>query len=134
MILLDTCALIWLVEDAPLSPDARRLMDRSAASGEMYLSPVSAWEIGTLVRRGRLQLGEPAESWVTRVFGRPEAQVASLTPEVAIRSCFLPGNLHADPADRFIIATAIEMGLRLITRDERILRYGRQGYASVMPC
>src|SRR5690242_3523034 len=109
-------------------------MDRSAASGEMYLSPVSAWEIGTLVRRGRLQLGEPAESWVTRVFGRPEAQVASLTPEVAIRSCFLPGNLHADPADRFIIATAIEMGLKLITRDERILRYGRQGYASVMPC
>lgn len=100
----------------------------------MYLSPVSAWEIGMLVRRGRLDLEEPAEAWVARVFRRPDAQIALLTPEIAIRSCFLAGDFHADPADRFIIATAIEMGLKLITRDERMLRYGRQGYASVMPC
>jgi PIN domain nuclease of toxin-antitoxin system len=134
VILLDTCALIWLAEDAPLAPEAQRLMDRSAARGEMYLSPVSAWEIGTLVRRGRLDLEEPAEAWVARVFSRGDVQVALLTPEIAIRSCFLPGDFHADTADRFIVATAVEMGLKLITRDERMLRYGRQGYASVMAC
>ena len=134
MILLDTCALIWLAEDAPLSPDAQRLMDRSAAHREMYISAVSAWEIGTLVRRNRLQLAEPVESWLKRVFSRPDAQVAPLTPEIAIRSCFLPGTFHADPADRFIVATAIEMGLKLITRDQHILSYGRQGYVPVMTC
>ncbi len=134
MILLDTCALIWFAGDAPLSPEAQRLMDRSAASGEMYISSVSAWEIGTLVRRRSLELDAPAEVWVKRVFGRPDVQVAFLTPEIAIRSCFLPGEFHADPADRMIIATAIEMGLKLVTRDPHILKYGRQGYVPVMAC
>jgi len=100
----------------------------------MYISAVSAWEIGTLVKRGRLELDEAAEAWVRRVFERPDIRVAFLTPEIAIRSCFLPGDFHADPADRFIIATAIEMGLKLITRDQRMLRYGQQGYLPVMPC
>jgi PIN domain nuclease of toxin-antitoxin system len=117
-----------------LSLEAQRLMDRSAASGEMYISAVSAWEIGTLVKRRTLELDEPAEAWVNRVFRRPEVQVTFLTPEIAIRSCFLPGEFHADPADRMIVATAIEMGLKHITRDQHILQYGWQGYAAVMAC
>jgi PIN domain nuclease of toxin-antitoxin system len=76
----------------------------------------------------------PVESWVNRVFNHPGVQIAPLTPEIAIRACFLAGDFHADPVDRFLVATAIEMGLRLVTRDERILRYGRQGYLSVIAC
>ncbi len=86
------------------------------------------------VRRKRLELLIPVESWVARVFSHPGVQIAPLTAEIAIRSCFLAGEFHADPVDRFLIATAIEMGLRLVTRDAHILSYGRQGYLSVMSC
>ena len=134
MILLDTCALIWYMRDAPISPRVLPLMDRCALSGELYISPISAWEIGTLVRRGRLHLDQPAAQWVAQVFERPDVQIAQLTPTIAIRSCLLPGEFHAGPADRFLMATAIEMGLRFVTRDQHILDYGKQGYASVLVC
>jgi PIN domain nuclease of toxin-antitoxin system len=134
MFLLDTCTLIWLVADAPLAAEAHRLMDRAAVKGELYVSPVSAWEIGTLVRRKRLELNEPAEMWIDHVFSRADVQVAALTPQIAARSCFLPGEFHNDPADRLILATAVILGLRLITRDAHMLKYGREGYASVMAC
>ncbi len=86
------------------------------------------------VRKKRLMLQMPVESWVGRVFNHPGVQIAWLTPEIALRSCFLAGDLHADPVDRFLVATAIELRLKLVTRDTHILRYGKQGYVSVMAC
>jgi len=86
------------------------------------------------VRRKRLELQMPVEAWVNRVFSHPCVQVAPLTPEIAIRACFLDGDFHADPVDRFLVATAIEMGLTLVTRDEQILLYGNQGHLNVMAC
>jgi PIN domain nuclease of toxin-antitoxin system len=98
------------------------------------LSPVSAWEIGLLVRRGKLELGVAAESYIERAFRLPGVRVAALTPEIAVRSSYLPGDLHEDPADRMLVSTAIVMGLRLITRDKRLLDYGAQGFLAVMAC
>jgi PIN domain nuclease of toxin-antitoxin system len=86
------------------------------------------------VKHRRLRLHLPTEVWLARTFGHPSVQIAVLTAQIAIRSCFLPGDFHDDPADRFIVATALEMGLKLITRDQYILHYGRQGYAAVMAC
>jgi PIN domain nuclease of toxin-antitoxin system len=134
VILLDTCALIWSAENVSISPEASAEIARCAAKSQLYLSSVSAWEVGMAVRRKRLELQMPVESWVARVFSHPSVQIAPLTPEIAIRSCFLAGEFHADPVDRFLVATAIEMGLQLITRDAHILSYGRQGYVSVMAC
>ena len=134
MILLDTCALIWSAENVSLSPQASAQIAKCAVAATLYLSPVSAWEVGMAVQRKRLALQLPIETWVNRVFNHPGVQIAWLTPEIALRSCFLPGDFHADPVDRFLVATAIEMGLKLVTRDEHILRYGRQGHLSVMAC
>ena len=87
-----------------------------------------------LVSRGRLSLQVPAEAYIAQAFGQPGVRVAALTPEVAVRASTLPGELHEDPADRLLISTAIVMGLRLITRDRRILDYGAAGYLPVVRC
>lgn len=134
MILLDTCALIWIADDYPVLPAALTTVERAVSAGELYLSPVSAWEIGMLVRRGRLVLGVSAEVYVSRAFSRPGVQIAALTPEIAVRSSHLPGTLHGDPADRMLIATAMVMGLKLMTRDRRILDYAAQGHLRAVPC
>ena len=134
MLLLDTCALLWTVNRDPLRADARKAISRAASGGSLYLSPVSAWEIGLLVRRGRLELGISAETYIERAFRLPGVRIAALTPEIAVRSSYLPGNLHEDPVDRMLVSTAIIMGLKLVTRDQRLLDYGAQGFLAVMAC
>lgn len=113
---------------------AREEIQQAARVGTLFISPISAWEIGMAAKRGRVELDLPTEAWVQRVFSRPDLQTAAVAPEIAIRACFLPGEFHAGPADRLIAATATELGLKLITRDERILNYGRRGYLPVMAC
>src|SRR5580693_4148243 len=127
MLLLDTCALLWMVNRDPLLPEAVKSMKRAATTGEIYLSPVSAWEIGLLVKRGRLELEIAVETYVQKAFSLPGVRTASLTPEIAVKSSHLPGELHDDPADRMLIATALVMGLKLVTRDKRLLDYGSKG-------
>ena len=83
--------------------------------------------------RGRLVLDFSAEVYVSRAFSRPGVQIAALTPEIAVRSSRLPGTLHGDPADRMLVATAMLMGLKLMTRDRRILDYAAQGHLSACP-
>jgi PIN domain nuclease of toxin-antitoxin system len=134
MLLLDTCALLWTVNGDPLRADARNAIAKAASASALYLSPVSAWEIGLLVRRGRLELGIAAESYIERAFRLPGVRIAALTPEMAVRSSYLPGDLHEDPADRMLVSTAIVMGLKLITRDKRLLDYGARGFLAVMAC
>ena len=134
MLLLDTCALLWTLNRDPLLAGARKAISQAASTGALYLSPVSAWEIGLLVRRGRLDLRIAAESYVERAFELPGVHIAALTPEIAVRSSYLPGDLHEDPADRILVSTAIVMGLRLVTRDRRLLDYAAQGFLAVMAC
>jgi PIN domain nuclease of toxin-antitoxin system len=134
MLLLDTCALLWMVNRDPLRPEALKSIKRAAVTGEIYLSPVSAWEIGLLVKRGRLQLEIAVETYVQKAFSLPGVRIAPLTPEIAARSSHLPGELHDDPADRMLVSTAIVMGFKLVTRDKRLLDYGAQGFLPVMPC
>jgi PIN domain nuclease of toxin-antitoxin system len=134
MILLDTCALIWIVNKDPITPAARTAVERAFRAGDLYLSPVSAWEIGMLAGRGRLKLDCPAEAYVARAFTQPGVRIASLTPEIAVRSSSLPGELHGDPVDRMLVATAIVMGLKLMTRDRKILQYGAEGHLPVIGC
>lgn len=61
-------------------------------------------------------------------------QVAPLTPEIGVRASYLPGRFHPDPADRLLVATALTLGLRLMTRDKRLLAYGAAGHLPVVAC
>jgi PIN domain nuclease of toxin-antitoxin system len=134
-VLLDTCAAIWLMNRSPLSPASRAAI-RTAQTANLgvYLSPFTAWEIGTLVAKGRLDLTLTPEVWFDSVLALPGVRLAALTPELLISSTALPGTPPADPADRIIAATARLYSYRIITRDTNLLGYAAQGHMLAMAC
>lgn len=134
-ILLDTCALILLNQMTRMAEAAVEAM-RAASEGRgaTYISPISAWEIGMLTSRGRLQMLIRPERWFASLFEVPGVRLADMSPDLLIASCYLPGKPPNDPTDRIIAATARELGATLITRDRALLAYGEQGHVSVVEC
>lgn len=124
MILLDTHAWIWwLSEPARLSPAAARTIDRA---DRVAISPISCWEIATKVSRGRLTLDRALGVWMRQALAHPRGTVLDVTPEIAVLAGELgPGELHGDPADRMIAATALVHHLPLVTKDERMHGFER---------
>ena len=137
-ILLDTCAAIWLANGDPIAPAAMRAIQEAGNGAGVFVSPVSAWEIGLLSRpRGNRQpmafLPDP-KTWFARLMAAPGVKEAPLTAAIAVDASWLPGAIHGDPGDRLMVATARDRGLPLVTRDAAILAYSRQGFVSVLPC
>lgn len=118
--LLDTHIWLWSLCD-PRLLSQRVTRELTDTGNEIWLSPVSVWEILTLARKGRVVLEGKPESWLREALGKVPLKEASLNHEVAIRSMTLRLP-HWDPADRFIAATAIAYDLTLVTADERLLR------------
>jgi PIN domain nuclease of toxin-antitoxin system len=134
-LLLDTCAVIWLSEGEKLAGSAVDLLRAAYNAGQFtYISPISAWEVGLLASRGRIQLLITPQRWFARLFESQGVQLAEMSADVLIASSFLPGKPPRDPADRIIAATARELGATLITRDRALLGYGKQGHLSVSGC
>ncbi len=134
-VLLDTCAAIWLMNGDPLTGESRRAIREAqrGASG-VHVSPISAWEIATLVAKDRIQLAYEPEAWFDTLLALPGVRLADMSPRVLMRSAFLPGEPPQDPADRIIAATAREFEQALITRDANLLRYGEAGHLKVVAC
>lgn len=133
-LLLDTHALLWLVNGEKLAEPAREAI-RSAASGSMlFVSPISSWEIATLLRKRRLALNQDAEDWFEGALKIPGTVIAELDWKVLVRSATLPGEPPNDPADRILISTARRQLLRLITRDREILDYASAGHVDALAC
>lgn len=129
-LLLDTHIALWLDSgDHRLRPSTRALIDSCwQGGGRVLLSAISAWEIALLVDAERIELDSPVEEWIARFVRRPGIEAVPLTHYSAARSYRLHSLEHRDPADRLLIATAIELGCPLVTYDERIARFGkRQG-------
>jgi PIN domain nuclease of toxin-antitoxin system len=116
---------MWSI-DGMLPRHAEALVDAAAASGKLLLSPVSAWEIGTLVSKKRLRLNVAAGEYVHQLFVGTSAAIATLTPNIALASTMLPGDCHNDPMDRLLIATAAAYGAALMTRDKAIQAYAKK--------
>jgi PIN domain nuclease of toxin-antitoxin system len=134
-ILLDTCAVIWILEDDPLAREATEAIDLAHASREpLFISPITAWEIGLLAAREHLKLLIAPERWFARALQVPGVRLAEMAPDLLIASSFLPGKPPRDPADRIIAATARELGATLITRDPALVDYGEQGHMRVVKC
>jgi PIN domain nuclease of toxin-antitoxin system len=134
-VLLDTCTLIFLTERARLSAGAiEALAATDKAGAATYISPMSAWEIGMLSARGRIQLLIKPERWFANLLAAPGVMLADLTSDLLIASSYLPGEPPNDPVDRILAATARELGATLITRDRALLRYGEQGHIAALEC
>jgi PIN domain nuclease of toxin-antitoxin system len=134
-VLLDTCAAIWLMAGDPLSEASRALLlDARATNVGIYVSPFTAWEIGMLVAKDRVQLALSPEAWFEALLAIPDIRLASLTPAILLASTVLPGTPPSDPADRIIVATARTLDLVVITRDRQMLDYGDQGHLRAITC
>jgi PIN domain nuclease of toxin-antitoxin system len=123
-ILLDTHAALWSA-GGTIASDVRHIIDAAAKRSELLLSPITAWEVGMLVRKQRLSLTTTAGDFVRALFSQPGALTAPVTPAIAVAAAGLPDGSPADPADRILIATASAYGARLVTRDRSILDYAK---------
>lgn len=129
MIVIDTHALVWAIEADPrLGPGGRRLIEDERAADRVGISAITVWEAAMLIDKQRLVLGKAVNDWFTHVLADPSFELLPLSPAVAIDAGLLPGDIHGDPADRLIIATARAHGCPVLTADRRILAYAAQGH------
>ncbi len=138
-VLLDTCAVIWLANGDPMAPAALEAIEYAARHEGVFVSPVSAWEVGMLSRPkpGRaaaVRFLPDVQTWFAKVMAAPGVREARLTARIAIGASYLPGEFHGDPGDRLIVATAQELGLPMLTRDRRILELSRNHPLAGIPC
>jgi len=132
-LLLDTHVLIWLVEGLEELPRrSRRLIDEQAASAGVAASAITFWEVAMLHSRGRISLAKPIGEWRKQVLSAQGMIEVGVDGDVGIEAVQLPGELHPDPADRILAATARLRGMKLATRDRRLLRYARAGHLTAI--
>ncbi len=119
-LLLDTHIWLWSVLE-PKKLGRRVQAELQGEANELWLSPISVWEAMTLSEKGRLDIPGDRQAWIERA-SMPFRE-ASLTREVVIATGKLVID-HADPADRFLAATARTLGLTLVTADQKLLGLG----------
>ena len=119
MILLDTQVLVWLaLDDRRLGKRTRSVLDGHWAAGEAAVSAITFWEIAMLHEKQRLALLTDVKSWRESLLEEGLGEVP-INGDVGIRAATLT-DFHGDPADRLIVATALQ-GHQLVTADRRIL-------------
>lgn len=132
-VLLDTHAWVWLMNGSErLGPMARKAIQYSVANAAVLVSAISPWEVAMLSSKGRLILDRDVGEWVQAALSQPGIRLEPLSPEVAVASTRLPGDLRGDPADRIIAATARHGEAILLTDDQLLLDYGKAGYLKTL--
>lgn len=128
LLLLDTHTLVWSVQDSPkLGPQAKRTINQAARESRVAVSAITPWEIALLVSKDRLQLGVEVMQWIHVALAKPGVKLAPLEPEIAVASTRLPFEIHGDPADRILVATARHLGATLVTADGELLELVGKG-------
>jgi PIN domain nuclease of toxin-antitoxin system len=121
-LLLDTNALVWLLKASDeLGRQALHRIDEAFQANRVCVSAASFWEVAMLVAKDRLQLSKPVAQWRIEALQLGIEEVP-LDGELAIEAVGL-AQLHGDPMDRFIAATAIKLGAPLVTSDARLLSW-----------
>jgi PIN domain nuclease of toxin-antitoxin system len=121
MLLLDTHALVWLASDQEQLTDRGRAMIRESA-GRLFMSAISSLEIALLVKRSRLQLPLPPEQFVAESMQHHGINEIPVDSAIALAAAALP-DIHNDPFDRILAATAIVQRLDLLSKDTVLPRY-----------
>ncbi len=119
MTIADTHALVWLwTGDNHLGPNARQTVDGAMRDRDLAVSAMTFWEVAMLRAKDRLAFPENVPAWRRELLGQGLIEIP-VDGEIGIRANELP-DFHADPADRIIVATAMN-GHQLVTADRRIL-------------
>lgn len=116
-LLLDTHVWIWsLTRPEKLTAKVRRTLEKPGQ--ELWLSPVSTWELALLVEKGRVSVEGHLEAWLPKATAHFQEAPISHDIATAFAGIRLP---HGDPADRLLLATARVLHLTLVTADERLI-------------
>ncbi len=116
-VVLDTHAWVWICAGD------RRAGALEKFSGRAVVSAISVWEVAMLAQKGRLILKPDVDRWVKNNLEAP-VELEPIHPAICIASCRLP-DFHGDPADRLIVATALVLGLPLVSADAVIKTWNR---------
>lgn len=131
-IVLDTHVWLWVMTgNSAIKDSFRKAFEHSLKINGVLISPISIWEIGMLVEKKRIQIDMDTQEWIDQALDIPGITLAEITPRIAIQSTRLPGVIHGDPSDRFLIATAHEENAVLVTCDEKLLKYGKDKFVNV---
>jgi PIN domain nuclease of toxin-antitoxin system len=121
MILLDTCALIWLNDDrAKFTRRAMDILERNADA--LAISPISFMEIGIKSRRNGFNIPNSLQEWTDKICEEYSLTVIPISKIIAVKAAVLP-DMHKDPFDRIIIATAIVNKMDIVTADKEFRKY-----------
>jgi len=134
-LLLDTHIWLWLAcgTQGKIKPSTLRTIEQAGQRRTLFVSIISVWEIALLESKRRIALPMPTQKWITRALDNPEIKLIALDePEIVLDSCHLPEEFHADPADRFLLATARARNAVLVTADRRILVYSKSGHVKTL--
>jgi len=124
VIILDTHVLVWWISDPhKLSQNASEIIESEKNNGKLFVSSISVWEIYMLISKGRLKLSMDTDEWISRIEKLPFVEFIPVNNRIAGKSVLLPGEFHSDPVDRIIVATARDVGARLVSCDDRIRGY-----------
>ena len=118
-LLLDTHIWLWsMLEPKHLTRRVVKALEDT--KNELWLSPISVWELLILVEKKRVVLSKDVTDWIADAMSKVPLQEAPITHEVALETQYV--NLtHRDPADKFLAATAKVFDLTLVTADRRLI-------------
>lgn len=121
MIVVDTHVLIWdALNPNRLSPDARAAIMRANQTTGIFVADITLWEIAMLTQKGRIQVTMDVHSFLNLLLQANEIHLVAISPEIAAHSVHLPATVNYDPADRLIVATALEKNFPLVTADRNL--------------
>ncbi len=131
LLLLDTHTLVWSVNEGPkLGKTAKESIRIAGDEGRVLVSAITPLEIALLVSKGRLTLGPDVMDWIHDALAVPGLTLVGLEPVIAVASTRLPFEMHADPADRILVATARHLSATLVTADRALLAMAGKGHFS----
>lgn len=131
-IILDTHVWVWaMMGNSALSKGFSIAFEKVLKSHGVFISPMSIWEVGMLVEKKRIEIEMDVLDWIARAVDEAGIQLCPITPRIAIQSTRLPGEVHGDPVDRLLIASAFEENAVLVTCDQKILEFGKGKFISV---
>jgi len=120
-VLMDTHVVHWWsAEPDRLSRPARRVLD---AADELLIAAISWYELGWLAEKQRIVIDIPVRTWLEDLSA--QVRTVGITPAIADTAVSLPSTFPRDPTDRIVYATAVEHGVKLVTRDEAIAEHDR---------
>jgi PIN domain nuclease of toxin-antitoxin system len=141
-LLLDTHILLWLASGSPLDPAAGIEIAEAGASGRLFMSDISIWEIGVAVHKKSFERrpdlrGLSVQKWFAKTTAQFRIRQLRISQGIALEAANVPDIYGSgDPGDCFLIATARVRRLSLVTRDAKIIALAKRdrGYLDVTVC